>query len=65
MVNASEEQKIPVHIGEHNFEQTLRLSVTNLVLVTPSALVAFLPLVLDKLLQLMCKPPVIGGQISE
>ena len=65
LVNAAEMQKIPVHIGDHNFEQALRVSITNLALVRPAAVVAFLPLVLDKLLLLMCKPPIIAGQTSE
>ena len=56
---------MPPHVGEHRFEQSLRVSLTNLSLVRPAPLVAFLPLVLDKLTLLMCKPPVIAGQTSE
>ena len=65
LVSAAEQRRVPPHVGEHRFEQSLRVSLTNLSLVRPAPLVAFLPLVLDKLTLLMCKPPVIAGQTSE
>ena len=65
MANCAEEQKIPARIGEYNFEQEVRLAITNLALVEPPALVAFLPLVVDQLLRLICRPPVISGQHSK
>ena len=65
MANCAEEHKIPARIGEYNFEQELRQAIASLALVEPPALVAFLPLVIDQLLRLICRPPVIAGQTSK
>ena len=65
MVHAAEEHKIPARIGELNFEKELIRSINDLAHAAGGPLVRFLGLVLDKLLQLMLRPPVIAGQLGE
>ena len=65
LVHAAEEHKIPPRIGENNFETELKKSVSELSLSKSGPLVHFLPLLLDKLVSLMVRPPIINGQVGE
>ncbi len=65
MVHAAEENKIDPRIGEANFESELKRSIDDLVQSSPGPVIRFLPLVLDKLFQLMVRPPVIAGQLGK
>ncbi|KAI0241313.1 Dedicator of cytokinesis protein 7 [Lamellibrachia satsuma] len=63
LVNAAEEHKIPPRVGEVNFERELKHSLSELIYVDERPLIRFLPLLLDKLLHLLVRPPVIAGQV--
>ncbi len=65
LCHAAEEHKIPPRIGEVNFEAELKKSVTNVEKARGGALVRFLPLILDKLMSLMVRPPIISGQVGK
>ncbi len=65
LCHAAETHKIPARIGELQFEAELKRSVSDLAHAQPGPLVAFLPLLLDKLIGLMVRPPVIAGQVGE
>ena len=62
LVNAAETNKIPVRIGESKFEEELKKSISELVQAEGEPLVRFLPLILDKLVGLMVRPPMVAGQ---
>jgi len=65
LVVAAEEYKIPPRIGETNFEAELKRSITNLTQAHTGPLIRFLTLILDKLLLLLVRPPVIAGQVGK
>ncbi len=65
LCHAAEEHKIPPRIGEANFESELKKSITELVQSKGGPLVRFLSLILDKLINLLVRPPVISGQVGE
>ena len=65
MAHAAMEQKVPPRIGEMNFEAELKRSIADLEKAEGGALVHFLPLILDKLLQLMIQSVIINGQVGE
>lgn len=52
-------------LTEGTVEQELRASLAALRLASPEPLVAFSHHVLDKLVRLVVRPPIIGGQIGE
>jgi hypothetical protein len=52
-------------VSESTVEQELRTSLTTLRLASPEPLVAFSHHVMDKLVHLIIRPPVIGGQMGE
>ena len=56
------EQKIPARKTEIMFENELKLSIQEVSKAKGENLIQFLPLVLDRLLYLMVRPPVLGGQ---
>ena len=57
----AETGRLPRHIEENRFEQEMRKSVENLANANPERLVHFLPLIFDKLLLLLVRPPSVGG----
>ena len=61
---AAEEYKIPPRIGEMNFESELKRSISDLSQAHTAPLIRFLTLILDKLLLLLVRPPVIAGQVG-
>ncbi|XP_006898913.1 PREDICTED: dedicator of cytokinesis protein 6-like [Elephantulus edwardii] len=68
LVHVLEEGTFPFRLkdavlSEGTVEQELRASLTALRLASPEPLVAFSHHVLDKLVQLVVRPPIIGGQI--
>ncbi|CAH1775987.1 unnamed protein product, partial [Owenia fusiformis] len=63
MCHAAEIQRIPQRIGENNFENELKRSIVELVNAQGEPLVHFLPVILDKLIQLLVRPPAVGGQL--
>jgi len=65
LVTAAEEYKIPPRIGESNFEAELKRSVADLTQTQTGPLIRFLTLILDKLLLLLVRPPVIAGQVGQ
>ena len=65
LCHAAEEHKIPPRIGEINFEAELKKSITEIVQSEGEPLVRFLPLIMDKLINLMVRPPVISGQVGK
>ena len=62
LVRHAQEQKLPMMKTELQFENDLKLSLTDLQKVKGENLIQFLPLVLDKLILLTVRPPVLGGQ---
>lgn len=52
-------------LSEGNVEQELRASLAALRLASPEPLVAFSHHVLDKLVRLVVRPPIISGQIGK
>ncbi|XP_070194616.1 dedicator of cytokinesis protein 7-like isoform X3 [Littorina saxatilis] len=63
LCNYVQEQKLPPRMNENAFENELKRSIMDLVHARGEALVQFLHLILDKLIGLMVRPPVIGGNI--
>ncbi|ESO12296.1 hypothetical protein HELRODRAFT_158781 [Helobdella robusta] len=63
LVNAADEGKIPSKIGEACFEDQLKKCVSGLTETSTGPLVRYVHLVLDKLLQLLIRPPVVAGQV--
>ncbi|XP_069915195.1 dedicator of cytokinesis protein 6 isoform X3 [Oryctolagus cuniculus] len=68
LVHVLEEGSFPfrlkdVVLSEGTVEQELRASLASLRLASPEPLVAFSHHVLDKLVQLVVRPPIIGGQM--
>ncbi|XP_056020103.1 dedicator of cytokinesis protein 7-like isoform X2 [Ostrea edulis] len=56
------EQKLPVRKTEMQFENDLRQSIQEVPKAKGENLVQFLPLILDRLLYLMVRPPILNGQ---
>jgi len=54
-----------MRIGEANFENEIKRSISGLLNAHQGPLIRFLPLILDKLLQIMVRPPLIAGQIGK
>lgn len=52
-------------LSEGTVEQELRASLSALRMASPEPLVAFSHHVLDKLVHLVVRPPIIGGQMGE
>lgn len=65
MCRAAQEEKVPPRMSESRFEEALKRSVADIVKAKTESLVRFLPLILDKLVLLMVRPPFIGGQLGE
>ena len=65
LVHAAEDCKIPLRIGEANFEKEIKSAIVGLVDAHQGPLIRFLPLILDKLLQIMVRPPLVAGQIGK
>lgn len=70
LVHVLEEGTFPFRLketvlSEATVEQELRASLAALRLASPEPLVAFSHHVLDKLVHLVVRPPIIGGQIGE
>lgn len=70
LVHVLEEGAFPFRLkdavlSEGTVEQELRASLAALRLASPEPLVAFSHHVLDKLVRLVVRPPIIGGQIGE
>lgn len=70
LVHVLEEGTFPFRLketvlSEATVEQELRASLAALRLASPEPLVAFSHHVLDKLVRLVVRPPIIGGQIGE
>lgn len=70
LVHVLEEGAFPFRLkdgvlSEGTVEQELRASLAALRLTSPEPLVAFSHHVLDKLVRLVVRPPIIGGQIGE
>ncbi|XP_050685080.1 dedicator of cytokinesis protein 7 isoform X2 [Leptidea sinapis] len=59
---AVQEGNIPARIGLVNMEAELRASITELPLASSEALARFLPVLGDKLLQLLAAPPELAGR---
>lgn len=60
---ALEDGPIPPRIGEANMEGALKASILELTHAKSEPLVKFLPVILDKLLLLLVRPPAVGGQL--
>ena len=60
-----QEQKIPPKMNEMSFENELKRSIMDIVNANRENLLQFLHLVLDKLINLIVRPPVIGGNIGK
>ncbi|KAK3089282.1 hypothetical protein FSP39_002319 [Pinctada imbricata] len=58
------EQRLPPRKNEAQFENDLRLSISDLPNSKGDRLVQFMPLLLDKLIYLMVRPPVLSGQAA-
>ncbi|XP_052102074.1 dedicator of cytokinesis protein 7-like [Mytilus californianus] len=58
----AQEQKLPMMKTELQFETDLKMSLIELQKVRGENLIQFLPLVMDKLILLNVRPPVLGGQ---
>ncbi|KAF4523421.1 hypothetical protein B566_EDAN007893 [Ephemera danica] len=63
LCGAIEDCKIPRGIGESNIESELRKSMLDLTNAKLEPFVKFLPVVLDKLILMIVKPPTIGTQV--
>lgn len=61
----AQEQKLMPRTNETGFENELQRSVMDLAKANGESLVKFLTLILDKLILLMVRPPVISDQTSE
>ncbi|KAE8748545.1 hypothetical protein FOCC_FOCC004721 [Frankliniella occidentalis] len=60
---ALEDGSIPPRIGEANMEGALKASILELTHAKSEPLVKFLPVILDKLLLLLVRPPAVSGQL--
>lgn len=60
---ALEDGNIPPRIGEANMESALKTSILELTHAKSEPLVKFLPIILDKLVVLLVRPPAVGGQL--
>lgn len=65
LVNCGDDGKISNKIGEIGFENLLKERVEGLTKANIGPLVRFLPLILDKLIQLMVRPPVVLGAVGK
>lgn len=61
----AQEQKLPPRKTEAQFENELKHSLGDLIRAKGENLVQFLSLILDKLIQLMIRPPTISGQMGK
>ena len=61
----AQEQKLPPMKNEVQFESELKHSLADLIRSRGENLVQFLSLILDKLIQLIIRPPTISGQIGK
>lgn len=61
----AEENRVPPRIGPENYEVDLKRSIHDICHSQTEPLVKFLNLVLDKLVLLMVRPPVVSNQVSE
>ena len=61
----AQEQKLPPRKSESQFETELKHSLSDLIKSKGENLVQFLSLILDKLILLMIKPPILSGQIGK
>ena len=59
-----QEQKIPTRMSEMSFENELKRSIMDINNAKGENLVQFMHLILDKLIALMVRPPVIGGNVG-
>ncbi|XP_076063961.1 dedicator of cytokinesis isoform X2 [Oratosquilla oratoria] len=57
-----EEGSIPARIGEANMEIELKKAMNELINAKAEPLVRFIPLLLDRLILLMVRPPILAGQ---
>ncbi|PVD22808.1 hypothetical protein C0Q70_16064 [Pomacea canaliculata] len=64
LCNYVHDQKLPPRMNEIGFENELKRSIMDIVNGEGEALVQFLHLILDKLISLMVRPPVIGGNVA-
>lgn len=65
LCNYVHDQKLPPRMNEIGFENELKRSIMDIVNGEGEALVQFLHLILDKLISLMVRPPVIGGNVGK
>ena len=65
LCNYVHEQKLPSRMSENGFENELKRSIMDIVNARGESLVQFLHLILDKLISLMVRPPIIGGNIGK
>ncbi|XP_063219662.1 dedicator of cytokinesis protein 7 [Bacillus rossius redtenbacheri] len=63
LCNILEDNNISARMGEVNLENELRTSILELTYAKSEPLVKFLPLILNKLIYLLVKPPTIHGQV--
>lgn len=63
LVHNAEDNHIPAHIGNSNFEVELGRSIDELKKAKSGPLVRFAPLILNKLLQLLVRQP--SGQVGK
>ncbi|XP_064604400.1 dedicator of cytokinesis protein 7-like isoform X2 [Liolophura sinensis] len=61
LCQTAQEQKLPQRMTEAGFENELKRSLLDLFNAKGEPLVHFLPLILNKLILLMARPPMIGG----
>ncbi|XP_074640781.1 dedicator of cytokinesis protein 7-like [Tubulanus polymorphus] len=64
LCHTAEEFKVPPRLSAETFEAELKLSISNLLQAAGEPLVHFLHLILDKLILLIVRPPVIAGQVG-
>lgn len=57
-----EQNKVPAHIGEAKMEKELKDSILNVSKASLEHLVRFLPLILDEMVKLVTRPPIILNQ---
>ncbi|XP_022240544.1 dedicator of cytokinesis protein 7-like isoform X2 [Limulus polyphemus] len=63
LCTAMDENLIPSRIGEANIENELKNSILKITNSNPERLVQFLPIILNKLICLLVRPPIVAGQV--
>lgn len=63
LCSAIEEGRIPPRMSENNIESEIKKAILEIENANLEALVKFLAIVLDKLIQLLVRPPIFSGQI--